>query len=157
MELNGVTANSPKLAKAISKQVAKSTKSLQAQVSRLTNKLNEIKNKSPGATKSSAQPQKKMDSSLQATNRLDRAKSKPASQKAAAVQRFYKLQEKENSSCERKEITNEQEQTKWQQLLTSSKVDRKVTAIYHGIVADPDKLTSHNIAILLLCQPAFLL
>jgi hypothetical protein len=53
MELDGVTADSSKLAKAVSKQVAKSTKSLQAQVSQLTNKLNGIKNKSPGTTKSS--------------------------------------------------------------------------------------------------------
>jgi hypothetical protein len=85
MELDGVTADSPELAKAVSEQVAKSTKSLQAQVSRLTNKLNEIKNKSPCTTKSSAQPKKKPDSSLQATDKLDRAKSKAATQKAAAV------------------------------------------------------------------------
>jgi hypothetical protein len=85
MDLDAVTADSPELAKAVSDQVALSTKSLQAQVTRLTNKLNQLqesKNKPPGANQSSAQPKKKKDSPQQATART---KPKAAAQKAAAA------------------------------------------------------------------------
>jgi hypothetical protein len=85
MELDAVTANSPELAKAVHEQVAKSTKSLQAQVSQLTNKLNEIKNKFAGANKSSIQPKNKWDSAPQATDHHHRTKLKANAQKAAAT------------------------------------------------------------------------
>jgi hypothetical protein len=41
------------------------------------------------------------------------------------------------------------DQNSQQQLLVSSKVDRKIAAV-DGIVLDPDKTNSHNLAILLL-------
>jgi hypothetical protein len=85
MDLDGVTANSPKLAKAVQALVATHTKSLQAQVTRLTNKLNKLnepKNKSPGAPKSSTQPRKKKDSSQQTTIRT---KPKANAQKATTA------------------------------------------------------------------------
>jgi hypothetical protein len=77
MEVDLITTDSPELAEAVKAQVAQSTKSLQAQVSRLTNKLNELKNMPSGAPKSRAQPKKKKDPTLQAV------KQPPAASKAA--------------------------------------------------------------------------
>jgi hypothetical protein len=61
MEIDSLTTDSPEVGEAIKEQVANATRSLQQQVSRLQNQLNE-KNKSPGARKSRAQPKKKKDS-----------------------------------------------------------------------------------------------
>jgi prophage DNA circulation protein len=80
MEIDQITTNSPELADAVQAQVAKHTKSLQSQVSRLTNQLNGLKNISSGASKESrALTKKKSDSAKQA------AKPTPVAQKAAAA------------------------------------------------------------------------
>jgi outer membrane murein-binding lipoprotein Lpp len=87
MDLDGITADSPELANTIKDLVSTNTKSLQAQVTRLTNKLNQIqdsKNQSSGANKSSARSKKKMDSSQHNTVRFH-PKTKANAQKAVAV------------------------------------------------------------------------
>jgi hypothetical protein len=56
IDLDGITGNYPKLAKAAHDLFATNTMSLQAQVSRLTNKLDQLhetKNQSPGTNQSS--------------------------------------------------------------------------------------------------------
>jgi hypothetical protein len=85
MDLDAVTVDSPELAQAVQDLVSTNTKSLQAQVTRLTNKLNQLtvqKNQSPGANGSSARSKKKKDSSHQA---IARPRPKANAQKAAAV------------------------------------------------------------------------
>jgi hypothetical protein len=79
MEIDQITTDSPELAEAVKAQVAQHTKSLQAQVSRLTNTLNGLKNMPSGATKSGARQQKKKDSTPRA------AQQPPAARKAAVA------------------------------------------------------------------------
>jgi hypothetical protein len=79
MDVVLITTDSPELADAVKAQVARHTKNLQSQVSRLTNKINKLENMPSGAPKSRAQPKKKKDSTLHA------AKLPPATQKTAAV------------------------------------------------------------------------
>jgi hypothetical protein len=79
MDVVLITTDSPELADAVKAQVARHTKNLQSQVSRLTNKINKLENMPSGVSKSHAQPKKKKDSTLHA------AKLPPAAQKAAAV------------------------------------------------------------------------
>jgi hypothetical protein len=81
MDIDQITTDSPELADAVKAQVAKQIKSLQTQVSRLTNKLNETKNMPSGAPRSRAQPKKKKDPAPRAV------KPPPAGPKAAGAAR----------------------------------------------------------------------
>jgi hypothetical protein len=87
MDLDGIMADSPELTKTVQDLVATNTKSLQAQVTRLTNKLNKIqdsKYQSSGTDKSSTRSKKKMDSSQHNTVRSN-PKVKTNTQKAVAA------------------------------------------------------------------------
>jgi hypothetical protein len=111
MELDGVTANPPKLTKAVSKQGNKSTKSLQAQLSRLTNKLNEIKNKSrvpqspmPSQKRNRAPPCKPP------TNLTAQSQKQPP-KKPLQSANILQAPTRKNSSWERKEIAKANQTT----------------------------------------------
>jgi hypothetical protein len=82
MQLDNLTLDSIELKDFVASTIADQTKSLQSQISKLTNQLN-AKNQTSGATKSSARPEKKKDQNQ--TTRQQKSKAANAQKAATAA------------------------------------------------------------------------
>jgi hypothetical protein len=123
MDVDLITTGSPELADAVKAQVAKHTKSLQSQVSGLTNKLSELK-PCHRALPNPAPSQKRRRIPPCTQQNCHWPPKKPPQ-----LSKTHRLQDKA-STWERKQAEKEEEQTKRKQLLVSLRVDQKITAVY---------------------------